>query len=164
MEKYRTVIFDIVGYCNARCPYCQSGIYKKPGKTIIEPKLFEKAIDKLSTGIIARDAIFNLFMWGEPFLHPELDEILTILNNYGYKYCFSTNASRVPAIDKNFVRNLHSIIFSMSGFSQTSYNKIHGLKFDLVLNNIKKIVDECRNLGFKGDFNIAYQNSPIGGR
>jgi len=156
MNKFKNIMFDIVGYCNAKCPYCLSGKYRKPGRGHISTELFDKTLGVLSNEVLERNDIIDLFVWGEPFLHPQLDELLTILNNYGYKSRFSTNASKVPHINKNFVKNLEAITFSLPGFSQESYDKIHGFRFDNIQANIKKIINECRDLGFNGEFRISY--------
>jgi hypothetical protein len=89
-------------------------------------------------------------------LHPQIGELSGVINELGLKYAISTNASRVPPIDPAFVANLDRVIFSMPGFSQGAYDRIHGFNFTQILANIDRIVTACRQNGFKGRFVISY--------
>jgi MoaA/NifB/PqqE/SkfB family radical SAM enzyme len=157
LKPYRTVYFDIVGFCNARCPYCLTGGSKEKSGGVIAPEVFENTLTKLlSTGVIDFQSVISLYNWGEPFLHPRLHEIIGIINKLGIKYAISTNAAKIPVVTVEFVRNLDHVIFSMCGFSQESYHRIHGFDFEKIKNNIIKLVDDCRSHGFRGDFFISY--------
>jgi MoaA/NifB/PqqE/SkfB family radical SAM enzyme len=100
--------------------------------------------------------VISLYNWGEPVLHPRLGELAGVINTLGLRYAISTNASKVPPIDRAFVANLDHVIFSMPGFSQEAYDRIHGFRFSEILANIDRIVSECRRHGFKGRFAISY--------
>jgi MoaA/NifB/PqqE/SkfB family radical SAM enzyme len=157
MRQFSTLYYEISGLCNAKCPYCLSGSYKTSTGTFVAPDLFDKTLDVLcKNAIIANDGILGLYNWGEPFLHPHLGELMHIISAYHLRYGFSTNASKVPAIDKSFVENLRYIKFSMPGFSQRSYDRIHGFDFESIVDNIRTIVRQCRMQGFKGDFSVSY--------
>jgi len=155
---FSTIFFDIVGACNARCPYCNTGKYKKGSSGIIKPEDYAKAVSILcESGLIHKDlSLLSLYCWGEPFLHPNLDEIINITNAFELPYAFSTNASVIPHIDRSFVQGLKRITFSMSGFSQASYDRIHGFKFNDIVSNIESITQQCRNHGSKAEFVISY--------
>ncbi|KAF0146419.1 MAG: hypothetical protein FD156_87 [Nitrospirae bacterium] len=157
MKPYRTVYFDIVGFCNARCPYCLTGGGKEKSGGMILPDVFENTLTKLlRSQVIDSKSVVSLYNWGEPFLHPRLHEIISIINKLNIKYAISTNAAKIPAINGEFTRNLDHVIFSMCGFSQASYRRIHGFDFEKIKNNIIKLVDDCRFNGFRGDFFISY--------
>lgn len=157
MRSFKIVYFDIVGFCNAKCPYCHSGINTIGGGSKITVEKFKNTLVKLiDERVINRRTVISLYSWGEPFLHPEIHNIIKGINELDLKYAVSTNASRVPFIDRNFVKNLDQIVFSMPGFSQESYSKIHGLNFQDILRNIVKIVEDCRTFDFKGNFVISY--------
>jgi len=154
---FKTVYFDIVGACNARCPYCLTGISgdRKGGE--ISPERFAQALEKLiHEGAIDAKTVVSLYNWGEPFLHRDLPGIIRVLNDLGVRYALSTNGYRVPLIDRGFVQNLDHIIFSMCGFSQASYDRIQRTNFKSALENITRIVLECRTHGFRGDFRIFF--------
>lgn len=154
---FKTVFFDIVGFCNGKCPYCMSGSSCKHKGAWISPEKFEVTINKLlSTNAIDQKSAIGLYNWGEPFLHPNLDGIVEVMNKHKLKYIFSTNASNIPNISPNFVRGLDHIYFSMSGFSQASYTRIHGFKFEKICLNIKQIVASLRKNGYRGAITILF--------
>ena len=157
MDRFNTIYYEISGICNAKCPYCLSGRYKTAGGKFVTPDSFSSTIEIIcKNNLLNTGGVIGLYNWGEPFLHPNLTEMLHIMNDYGLPYGFSTNASRVPVINDNFTRGLRYIIFSMPGFSQKSYNRIHGFSFETILSNIATVVQRCRQHGFTGHFSIAY--------
>jgi MoaA/NifB/PqqE/SkfB family radical SAM enzyme len=118
---------------------------------------FAQVLEKLiREGAIDSGSVLSLYNWGEPFLHRDLPGIIRIINEQNVRYALSTNAYRVPAIDREFVRNLDHLIFSMCGFSQASYDRIQQTNFDKARDNITRIVKECRGHGFKGEFRIFF--------
>lgn len=157
MKPFRTVYFDIVGFCNARCPYCPTGRNKQKIGESIAPDTFKQILIKLqNAGAIDSKSVISLYNWGEPLIHPGLHEIIGVVNSLNIKYAISTNAAKIPAVNKDFIKNLNHVIFSMSGFSQSSYDRIHGFDLEKIKNNIVKFVNECRQHGFRGDFSISY--------
>ncbi|MFC1621053.1 radical SAM protein [Candidatus Omnitrophota bacterium] len=156
-NNFKAVYFDIVGYCNAKCPYCHSGINKivKGGKIDID-KFKSILTELLKKDVVRKGTVISLYNWGEPLLHPEIDKIIDCMNELGLKYALSTNASIVPKIDHKFVKGLDRIIFSMPGFSEESFSRIHGFGFQDAKHNVLKIVKDCRGFGFKGRFVIFY--------
>jgi len=89
-------------------------------------------------------------------LHPDFEHILEILYDRGLNYDISTNASRVITIDKKIMANMQKIRFSMSGFSQESYDKIHGFNFQTITHNIDLLLINFKKAGFVGTINLAY--------
>jgi len=143
--------------CNASCPYCLSGRYRMAGGKFIAPDVFERILERLTKlQLMDNSSEVGLYNWGEPFLHPRLGELLEIANRFRISYTFSTNASKVPVIDGSFVKGLKMIIFSMPGFSQASYDRIHGFSFSKICTNIQTIVDQSRSAGYKGAFRVHY--------
>ena len=157
MKPFPIVFFDIVGICNAKCPYCTTGANKKSPGGIISTKLFSDTLKQLlKKGAIDSQSTIYLYNWGEPFLHPDINGIVNVINDLKLTYAISTNAARVPEINKAFVENLREVLFSMPGFSQESYDRIHGFKFEKIKLKIVTLVGNLRSHGFKGDFIIAY--------
>lgn len=159
IKAFDTVYFEIAGFCNAKCPYCISGANRTSNNkpSFLKPEIFAESLKLLHRKhILSQDATINLYVWGEPFLHPQLSELIAIANQYPYKIAFSTNASKVPVIDHNFIKRLQSITFSCSGFSQKSYDRIHGLDFEQIKSNMLKIVGDCRKSGSRAAFLINY--------
>ncbi len=154
MKCYGEVFWDISGVCNSNCKYCCngknsiSGDYHKKMSRIMTPETFSNTLDYLtSKGIIHPEkTVIYLFNWGDPFIHPQFGTMLEIVSSRGYKYNLSTNGSIVKDIPLSAVQYLQSISFSMPGFSQESYDRIHGFDFNTICNNIKTIVNQIRSI------------------
>lgn len=160
---YKHVYFEISGICNAHCNYCVngkdsiSGLTHKTKSSLIDVETFYKAIDHmLNQKIISQDSIIHLYNWGEPFLHPKLKDILAFLHKKFLSFGLSTNISKPVTFSKNELALLEHITFSMPGFSQHSYDKIHKFNFEQIKNNIESMITNFRESGFKGSATIAY--------
>lgn len=135
-----TVYYEISGACNAKCPYCSTGSGATKGKPrrFIPPDEFDRGLNRLyELDILNNDIFFGLFNWGEPLLHPQLNEILGTLKEADQRFALSTNGSFIPkSLNSQLLENLSYLRISLPGFSQKSYDKIHQLNFDTVLHNI----------------------------
>jgi MoaA/NifB/PqqE/SkfB family radical SAM enzyme len=155
--SYNQVVFEVSGICNARCPFCSTGSGTLPKGTFINVDLFKKAIDKLvKEQLIDKDGYICLYSWGEPFLHKDLPELIAHLSDYNIAYTISTNGSVYKEFKPNMVDNLKKIGFSMPGFSQDSYDRIHGFNFEQIKTNISRYVDTLRELNYRGEIVIYY--------
>ncbi len=91
-----------------------------------------------------------LILWnqGEPYLNPEFPQMVRYAANKGLYTMCSTNASLV--IDPRAVieSGLNKLIVSMDGISEDTYNsyRING-DYNLVLNNLRALVEAKRSLG-----------------
>jgi organic radical activating enzyme len=154
---HSTVYFDITGGCNAKCPLCSTARLTF-GKRIefIPVPLFAKALDRLiDLELVDDSSVIGLYSWGEPLLHPDLDGILSALNDRSLRCSFSTNASKKTNFSVS-TKNVTDFVFSMPGFSQASYDKIHGLKFERVLDNIEATIANLHQTGFEGRTALSF--------
>jgi len=157
MRKYNRVFFEIAGVCNAKCPYCITGNKSaRPGEIIDVDMFFDILGKLLKEKVIDNDATIYLFNKGEPFLHPRFSEIIDILHDYGFQYEISTNGSILPVIDKKLASGLLLLTFSMPGFSQESYDKIHGFDFEEIKRNIAAMSRELGKHGYNNLTQINY--------
>jgi GT2 family glycosyltransferase/molybdenum cofactor biosynthesis enzyme MoaA len=135
-----TIYYEISGICNAKCTYCPtgSGVTKGRPARFIPPEEFSRGLNRLyELDLLNKDVFFGLFNWGDPLLHPRLDEILHILKEADQSFALSTNGSFIPKnLNSSLLDNLSYIRLSLPGFSQKSYDKIHRLDFEKVLQNI----------------------------
>nr|WP_300998939.1 glycosyltransferase [Methanoculleus sp.] len=135
-----TVYYEISGICNAKCTYCPtgSGVTKGRPARFIPPEEFSRGLNRLyELGLLNNDIFFGLFNWGDPLLHPRLNEILHILKEADQSFALSTNGSFIPKnLNSSLLDNLSYIRLSLPGFSQQSYDKVHRLDFEKVLQNI----------------------------
>jgi len=161
MSPYTNLIFEIVQHCNAKCYYCPTGIANinnEQVKKFIAPELFDKALSyMLENGTISSDCVVDIFNKGEPFLHPNFKEIISILNKHNLRYSLSTNASiKVEFNEKGVLRGLERIIISMPGFSADDYKRVHGFDFDKIKSNIVSLIKNFRENGFTGKALISF--------
>lgn len=134
--------------------------YESKKGEFVEVEKFKKIINKIiEYGILNREnSTLYLYNWGEPFLHPQFNDIINIINSENIKYGISTNLSILPKnIDyKKLIENLNVIMISMPGFSQESYNRIHGFNFLKVKENIMNIQQMLLSNGYKGKLQILF--------
>jgi len=141
---YNFVYFEISGLCNAKCPWCVNGRgnLKSYPSRFIPPQEFRNAINRLfEESLIDSNSLFCLYNYGEPLLHPSLNDILQILVDNKLRYTLSTNASKFIELGHNLLENLQHFNISIPGFSQKSYNKIHGFDFEQILKNIDRWIN-----------------------
>ena len=159
---FKNVIIEIAGTCNAKCPYCAVNSSRFTGdnrvKKYINPEDFKNAIDTLlNKNIIDKTSVIHLYNWGEPLMHPNINDILDILHKKKVFFALSSNASIMPGIKKEYFAYLDKIKISMSGFTQESYSKIHGFKLDKILKNIDRLIDMVGDKNKIEIFFYAYQ-------
>lgn len=136
------VIIDIVGTCNARCTWCVRGKlgneHLSAPENFIDLALLARTLDRLlHIGAIVPHQLITLFNWGEPLLHPQFGQILTCLQERELWAEISSNGSMPPKnMEQIPFANIASFFFSMPGFSQKSYDRIHGFSFEKILRNI----------------------------
>ena len=158
---FRRVWFDISGSCNGRCPWCQTGQKNRLRRSahggFVSPDDFARAVEyMIGKGIIAPGAPIELYNFGEPFLHPQFNEIIAWLGKSGQGFGLSTNGSRPRALRGPVLSNLQYLVISMPGFSQKSYDRIHGLDFEAVKANIVAIAKNFRECGFRGPICLTF--------
>jgi MoaA/NifB/PqqE/SkfB family radical SAM enzyme len=155
---FRGVLIDIVGGCNAKCPFCVTG-REDFGKRInfISVADFARTLDRLIELEFAVPDVtsIGLHNWGEPILHPDLNGIVTEINSRRLFANISTNASKATRFTVPTNR-FTMVNFSVPGWSQKSYDRIHGLRFDRIVANMKATIANMRDNGYVGPFVLAF--------
>lgn len=159
------VSIDISGWCNAKCKWCVTGIKNRGKKKVLREYMpyeyFKKIYDyMLKIRLIHPFNEILLYNWGEPFLNPDYFKIIEFLNEKNQVYSLSTNASVLKLANEKINSNIYStcktVVFSMSGFSQNSYDKIHGFSIEKIKENIQLLITNMREKGFNGDGILSY--------
>ncbi len=158
----RRASIEISGWCNAKCKWCATGI-KNRSHICVDRKYMTFEKFKIIYEHLINSSIFHqfnellLYSWGEPFLNPDCMKILEYLYEQKQVFSISTNASVLSlATKKSMYKMCRTVVFSMPGFSQTSYEKIHGFNFEVIRENVKKIINNMRECGFKGEGILSY--------
>lgn len=103
------VYVEIGNICNMKCSFC-SGTKRAPRQ--MTPEELKVVCEKL------RGHTENIYfhVMGEPLLHPELDALLTVAKEYGYKVSITTNGTLLKKRGDVLLENadaLHRVSISL---------------------------------------------------
>jgi len=135
-------IIEIVGTCNLRCPTCPVGNFSgavRP-KGFMALQLFKQIVEKIKKESVSSPPLIWLFNWGEPLLHPHIEEILHILKINNLPVMLSSNLNIKKNLKEIIRSGVESFKISVSGFSHQSYAMTHVRgNIDLVKDNMRLI-------------------------
>ena len=131
--------------CNLNCLECPTGNKTSPREQgIIQTDLYKKILDEAKEFAIYQMIYFQ----GEPFLHPNVFELIKIANQNKIYTCTSTNGHFLTSenCQKIIQSGLKKLIISVDGTDQTSYEKYRvGGNLAKVIDGIETLVLEKRN-------------------
>jgi len=139
-----------VGACNHRCTFCAVD-YIGYKSVFMNVKSFETSI----RGMKGKGCKSIMFAGeGEPLLHPEIKQIISITKNIGgIDVAFTTNAVRLDKeLVKSSLRDISWIKVSFNGGTAKVYSEIHRTKekdFEIVSNNIQYAVSHRKQEGLE---------------
>lgn len=143
----QNIIIDPTNICVLSCPLCPTGSGKlKCQKSMMSFDLFKKIVDQIPT--LRHISLFN---WGESFLNTEIFEMIKHAKSKDILISIHSNLNLGK--DEDFWRKVIQSGFdhleiSLDGASQETYEKYRrGGNFDLVIENIRKIVSVKEELG-----------------
>jgi len=140
-----TVMVEPTDICNLKCPLCPSGNGSlKRVKGVMSLTTFQQVVDQI------KDTTLVLMLWnqGEPFVNPDFLKMVNYASEQGLFTLTSTNAN-LPWDAEAVVRSgLDSLIVSLDGASQDTYNqyRVNG-QFAAVVENTKQLVAAKKKLG-----------------
>ena len=86
--------FELASVCDLRCPVCPAGRREVARDvSFMAPELFASVMAEVGPYLLTS----SLWGWGEPLLHPQLDEILRIAERFPVANLLSTNGQRLAA-------------------------------------------------------------------
>ncbi len=142
--------------CNLRCPLCITGSGRMKHETgMIDFEVYKQVVDT-----IADTALYiTLYHQGEPYLHPQFNEMVRYAKSYGCYVNTSTNAHYFQTLDKAravVTSGLDSMIISLDGVTQETYEHYrHRGKLDTVLAGIQNLVRAKKELNSKTPYLFA---------
>lgn len=126
--------------CNLRCPECPSGLRSFTRPTgMLSDKLFKKVIDELSHTL----TYLIFYFQGEPYLHPQLLEMIRYASGKKIYTATSTNAHYLndEMARKTVESGLDRLIISIDGLTQESYESYRkGGRLSKVLEGTKNVI------------------------
>jgi radical SAM protein with 4Fe4S-binding SPASM domain len=135
--------------CNLHCSLCPVSTGLKRPQGMMEMDLFKRVLDEVG------EQVFNLQLWGwgEPFLNPNIFEMIAYARGKGVKVISSTNGhlfAREEYADRLVRSGIDSIIFAIDGVTQESYERYRqGGKLETALQGIRNVAARKRALGAK---------------
>ncbi len=109
--RFKRIYIEISSCCNLNCRMCPGWSRKKE---FMSPARFEEILNKIHT---YTPSIY-LHVMGEPLFHPDLDEILSVADNYGLDVNVVTNGS--------LIRKAGDTLFAHESVRQVNFS-VHAL-------------------------------------
>jgi len=133
---------DILSSCNLKCASCPHSIEQHSvPRGSMNLETVKKVIDKIV--VEAPDiSHISLYSWGEPLLHPYIDEIVKYIHNHNIAVALSSNLSIRfdERLERLIETNPDYIKVSVSGYYPLAYNNTHeGGDINLVKSNLYKL-------------------------
>jgi len=161
-----TIIIDISGRCNLQCPLCPQGVglsgHEQPVK-YMSFKDFVTIFEKIKSYA----KIITLHNWAEPFLHPEISQIIKFINKEAPDVFLHISSNGVILYEERIKKlsgaKIDFLEISISGLTQDVYEKYHKSgQIKKVLNNVGLLLRnkdlEIKKLSIKYlqfDYNIS---------
>ena len=142
------LVFDPTNVCQLACPLCPTGAgLLDRGSGHAQLELFRRLMDQVGDYVF----ILDFYNWGEPLLNPRLEDFVRIAKSHNIASTVSTNLSlrlSDERIERLLTCGLSEIGVALDGASDET-NRIYRRKskFDLVVDNMRRLVQARRRLG-----------------
>ena len=134
---------ETTSYCNARCVMCIHYYEGNAGAKNIDKEFLDNISRELCCCYVV--AINGM---GEPFVHPDIEEIIQGYANRSISLFANTNLSvMTPSLVKLIDDNFLCLEISCDGATKESFESIRkNLSFDSFLKNMQALKDGCKKL------------------
>lgn len=111
MKTFKKVYIEITNVCNLSCDFCPQ-TRRKP--EFMDLVTFRKILDQIK----AYTDFIYFHVKGEPLLHPEIDKLLDISYEKGFKVNITTNGTLIQTVKDKLLKKpaLRQINFSLHSF------------------------------------------------
>jgi radical SAM protein with 4Fe4S-binding SPASM domain len=141
---------ELTNYCNLNCPVCPTGLgalQRKP--QAMDPAIFERLMNEVGRYLLT----MSLWGWGEPLLHPELADILRIIQNRGINTLLSSNGQKLndDRVLKALIDNPPTyLIVALDGITDQTNTRFRvGAKLEPALYGVRELSRMKREKGKK---------------
>lgn len=137
---------EIAGTCNLNCKMC--GFDGSRAKGIMPFDIFQQIIDQLSD-LGCLTVAFHVY--GEPFLHPKLDNFIDYARQKNMIITLYTNATLLNIKGRNLLKNHPVDVLRISFFPDKGMfeNLWHGARYDEVIDNLRNFLKESQSWDHK---------------
>ena len=123
------VNIDVSGVCNLRCPSCPQGCpgltQSRSRKQFMEVESFGEVVKKIRSESPSEHVTVALYNWGEPLLHPDIEQLLHIANDAGFATSLSSNMAHAKNLEAAVRGSARYFRASLSGLSEKTYGFYH---------------------------------------
>lgn len=138
MDKLKRLNIELTSVCNGGCVSCpNTDNLLIRGKNHMDAKLFYKIFDEIKNKV---NAVY-LWNYGDPLLHPLIQDLLEYTRNSSVKKIISTTGGNLADFkDLHFMSAVDEIIISINGLTPKTY------KYHQRNGNLKKIIRGVKRL------------------
>lgn len=141
---------DVTNLCNLRCPFCPTGAKRDAGRAerSMPLSVVDDVLEEVGDYLIS----VNLFNWGEPFVNPQIAEIVERIHARGIFTQISSNlsVSRQAAILDAARAGLDYLMISTSGATQDVYAQYHRHgRLAVLMDNVRAVIELKKKLGLR---------------
>lgn len=140
--------FELASVCDLRCPVCPAGRREVARDvSFMAPELFASVMAEVGPYLLTS----SLWGWGEPLLHPQLDEILRIAERFPVANLLSTNGQRLARPDVQAALRRHppaQLIVALDGITDESNSHFRvGAVLAPALDGVRQLAEWKRQTG-----------------
>jgi MoaA/NifB/PqqE/SkfB family radical SAM enzyme len=146
---------DVAGKCNLKCPSCPRGNMERlHPEGFMSAAVYSHALDKLLKEL-PQIMCIELSTWGEPFMNPDLAEIIEMTEKY-IPCSVSTNLQIPDQLESVIKAQPSQMIISASGYGE-SYEVNHaGGSWQIFYDNINYLRELIKKHSPKTEFAVSY--------
>ncbi len=141
---------ELTNFCDLKCSVCPtgSGLLKRQ-PLAMDPALFERLMNEVGPYLLTT----SLWAWGEPLLHPQLEDILRIAQNRGVTTILSTNGQRLNntrVLDALIKYPPTYLIVCLDGITDETNSQFRvGAKLEPALSGVHRLAEMRGKIGAK---------------
>ncbi len=129
---------EVVGSCNLKCISCEMGLPQATNKGFMSLDNYKKVLTKMTQEIPFMNSVC-LYLWGEPFLHPNLAEIIKFSSELGVATDISSNLNYDKHLEEIVKANPDMLTIPCSGVG-ANYEITHTKgKWEIFEQNLYKL-------------------------
>lgn len=135
---------EVVGSCNLQCISCEMGLPQATNKGFMSVENYTKVLTKMTQEIPFMNSVC-LYLWGEPFLHPNLAEIIKITSQMGVATDISSNLNYGKNLEEIVKANPDMLTIPCSGVGEnyeTTHTKGKWEVFEQNLYKLREYIDK----------------------
>lgn len=149
MDSPKTVSIETYSKCNGKCTFCPYQELDRVGN-MMESSTVYRLLDEISSFPADKPVIINLSRVNEPFLDHRLFEFSKYINDnipFAQLIFFSNGSvlSQEKIYNISNIKNINFLNISFNDYRENEYEKIMGLSYRLVRNNLDFIHESIAN-------------------